>query len=202
MDREKLKNEILNFGSDSIEVFGGKFEGGINLQQRIDEITDLIMFLIENTESVNFLEIGAAAGGNTFIFNKYLNIVSTCIVDDNKHPKHGLRSVILKDIKYDEFIGNSQSKEAVEYVRNKGILFDIIFIDADHSYDGVKKDTINYLPFLKPSGYMIFHDTVTSNCPGIIKWIKELTNEINNDLKFKITFSNEGMGISVFEKNK
>jgi len=199
MDREKLKNEILDLGSDSLEVFGGKFEGGINLQQRIDEIVDLLMFLIENTEFVDFLEIGAASGGNTFVFNKYLNIVSTCIVDDNKHPKHGLRPENLKDIEYDEFIGNSQSKEAIEYVRNKGMLFDIIFIDGDHSYNGVKLDTINYIEYLKTGGYVIYHDTVTQNCPGVVRWIKELTEGYYDNIEYIKTFYTH-LGITVFRK--
>ncbi|MDV7398787.1 class I SAM-dependent methyltransferase, partial [Arthrospira platensis SPKY1] len=33
-----------------------------------------------------------------------------------------------------------------------------IFVDGDHSYEGVKKDIINYYPLLASGGLMIFHD--------------------------------------------
>jgi len=33
-----------------------------------------------------------------------------------------------------------------------------IFIDGDHSYDGVKQDIIDYYPLLAPGGIMLFHD--------------------------------------------
>jgi len=37
-------------------------------------------------------------------------------------------------------------------------LFDFVFIDADHSYDGVKKDIICWLPKVKKGGYLCGHD--------------------------------------------
>jgi len=199
MNREELKKEILDLGSDNLSVFGGTYEGGINLQQRIDEIVDLLMFLEDKTENVDFLEIGAASGGNTYVFNKYLDINSTCIVDDNNYPKHGLISEILQDVEYDEFIGNSQSVEAIQYVKDKGMLFDIIFIDGDHSYGGVKLDTINYIEFLKPGGFVIFHDTVTMNCAGVVQWVKELTDGYYDNLEYIDTYYTN-LGITFFKK--
>lgn len=36
---------------------------------------------------------------------------------------------------------------------------DFIFIDGDHSYDGIKKDWENWWPKVKNDGYMLLHDT-------------------------------------------
>lgn len=36
--------------------------------------------------------------------------------------------------------------------------YDFVFIDADHSYDGVKSDIINWLPKVKIGGYLCGHD--------------------------------------------
>ena len=36
--------------------------------------------------------------------------------------------------------------------------YDCIFIDADHSYEGVKKDYINALKYINEGGIIIFHD--------------------------------------------
>jgi len=51
--------------------------------------------------------------------------------------------------------------------------FDVIFIDADHSYEGVKKDIQNYLPKLKPSGFLICHDYNSPSWMGV----KQACNE-------------------------
>lgn len=36
--------------------------------------------------------------------------------------------------------------------------FDLVFIDGDHSYEGCRADIINYLPKVKPGGYLSGHD--------------------------------------------
>ena len=37
---------------------------------------------------------------------------------------------------------------------------DVLFIDGDHSYEGVKGDWERFSPFVKPSGIVVFHDTL------------------------------------------
>lgn len=195
-----IKQTILDFGSDCLGVFGGKFEGGIHLQQSIDEITLLIQFLLEEKKKYyNFLEIGSAAGGNTFLLNYFLKFNSIYIVDNNCHPKYPLRKDILKNIEYKEYIGNSQSPEAKIFIKEQNIEFDIIFIDADHSYHGVKKDIENFSEFLNPSGFLVFHDTQI--CPGV----NQAINDLKNDNKFKfinefISTTGPKLGIGVFQK--
>jgi hypothetical protein len=50
--------------------------------------------------------------------------------------------------------------------------FDVIFIDADHEYDGVKKDLIHWYPKLKTGGILCGHD-YHKNHPGVQKAIVE-----------------------------
>ena len=40
---------------------------------------------------------------------------------------------------------------------------DFIFIDADHSYEGVCKDIDAWMPKVKPGGYVFFHDYENAN---------------------------------------
>lgn len=47
----------------------------------------------------------------------------------------------------------------------------LLFIDGDHSYDGVKRDLINYLPKLRPHGILVMHDW---NHNGVRRAIEEL----------------------------
>lgn len=196
----QLQEEILNLGSDSLHVFGGRFEGGIHLQQSIEEITGLIEFLIQqNKKYENFLEVGAAAGGNTYLFNKFFNFEKIFIIDDNQHKKNTIRKETLKDINYQEYIGDSQSIEAKQFIENQKLLFDIIFIDADHSYAGVTNDINNYRSFLKPGGFLIFHDTIC--CDGVACATNELKS--SEDFEFIKEFSsNSGhrLGLGLFKK--
>jgi predicted O-methyltransferase YrrM len=47
-----------------------------------------------------------------------------------------------------------------EAARNWKAPIDLIFIDGDHSYEGVKRDWELFLPFINPFGIVIFHDTI------------------------------------------
>ena len=40
------------------------------------------------------------------------------------------------------------------------IPIDLVFIDGDHSYQGVKNDIKKFTPYVKENGYAIFHDVV------------------------------------------
>jgi predicted O-methyltransferase YrrM len=51
--------------------------------------------------------------------------------------------------------------------------FDLIFIDADHSYKWVKSDIINFAPKVKPGGLLCGHD-YNKNWPGVVKAVNEL----------------------------
>jgi predicted O-methyltransferase YrrM len=37
---------------------------------------------------------------------------------------------------------------------------DYLFIDGDHTYDGVKQDFEMYSPMVRPGGIIVFHDIV------------------------------------------
>ena len=62
---------------------------------------------------------------------------------------------------------------------------DLLFIDGDHSYEGVKKDYEMYLPLISKKALVVFHDIVedhftrfdkqTINCAGEVpKFWKEI----------------------------
>ena len=51
--------------------------------------------------------------------------------------------------------------------------FDLIYIDANHSYAEVKKDIINWMPKLKNTGIIAGHD-YDRGWPGVIKAVDEI----------------------------
>jgi len=50
------------------------------------------------------------------------------------------------------------STDVVDEVRKLSPCLDVLFIDGDHSYSGVKADWDAYKSFLKPGSIVIFHD--------------------------------------------
>jgi predicted O-methyltransferase YrrM len=50
------------------------------------------------------------------------------------------------------------------YIENKKTEYiDMLFIDADHSYEQVKKDVTNFFPLISDDGYILIHDTFPLN---------------------------------------
>jgi predicted O-methyltransferase YrrM len=52
--------------------------------------------------------------------------------------------------------------------------FDLIFIDADHSYEGVRADIELSLPLLRPGGVLAFHDYTREERPEGEGWSGDL----------------------------
>jgi len=59
---------------------------------------------------------------------------------------------------------NATSKEAVKWIKKP---IDLLFIDGDHSLEGVDLDCKLYLPKLKKGGIVVFHDYFNEGFPGV-----------------------------------
>lgn len=190
-----IEEIVLRAGSDDVATFGGIFEGGVHIQQIPDEIIPCIAAIEGNIES--YLEIGVAAGGTTYLFNKFFQPGKIVLIDDNKHHKTHLRASILEGIKYTELIGLSSDESIVDKVKDYAP-FDIIFIDGNHDYPNVKCDVETYLPMLK--GYLLLHDSAVEEW-GVVRVVRELKN--NPSLKFIGEYKSKTMrplGLALFRK--
>jgi cephalosporin hydroxylase len=102
----------------------------------------------------NILEIGTM--GSTFwIMNKLSSGKKVSIDIEN-------RESIIHHFMWEEdwmFVaGSSQDPNNFDKIKNKCDKYDLIFIDGDHSYDGVKNDFNLYKSLLSDRGYIAFHD--------------------------------------------
>lgn len=65
--------------------------------------------------------------------------------------------------------GMSESPETL--ARLKDAEFDLLIIDGDHSFDGVKRDFENYRSFVRDGGLILFDDYDTTDWPDIKKFV-------------------------------
>jgi predicted O-methyltransferase YrrM len=72
---------------------------------------------------------------------------------------------------------------------------DILFIDADHRYPGVKRDFDLYSPLVREGGLVAFHDVIRQNDPrsGVHLLWNELEQEYPDTYKW-VGDDNWGMG--------
>src|SRR6185312_12547400 len=152
----------FNFDGYTIEPF-----------QRRDEIQKLLHILDINKPKT-VLEIGTANGGTLFLFCKIAAPDATIIsIDLPNGPFGGKFYPRWKTPVYKSF---GQENQDVHLLRNdshdmetlnqvKSILgkkqVDFLFIDGDHTYEGVKKDFEMYSPLVAEGGMIAFHDINT-----------------------------------------
>jgi len=120
----------------------------------------------------HILEIGTMNGGTLFCFCKLASDNAKIISIDLPCGEFGGGYPIWKKLFYQSFISkkqklyllrtNSHKQETLE--KTKKILnnhkLDLIFIDGDHNYEGVKKDFEMYMPLVGKGGMVVFHDIV------------------------------------------
>lgn len=129
-----------------------------NIEQKPEEYKQLINLLQSKSSKKYALEIGSNYGGTTVGF---CNIFDNVITIDIKYHEN-FDKLKQKFPNYNYLISDSKSNDTVNFIKSLGIKFDFIFIDGDHSYDGVKNDYEKYKQFLSSDGHIGFHDTVSS----------------------------------------
>jgi predicted O-methyltransferase YrrM len=73
--------------------------------------------------------------------------------------------------------------------------YDYIYIDGDHSYQGVKKDYQRFWPNLNEGGVMLFHDiSVRGKKPEGEYGVWRLWQELENKQKIEFPFLQSGLG--------
>jgi predicted O-methyltransferase YrrM len=140
--------------------------------QKQNELEDLSGFLLTREPPKTVLEIGTCRGGTLWLWCRLAAPDALIVsVDLPGGPFGGGYTVqdvpiFLGHAEADQDIqllaGNSHSPKMLEAVQGKlgdrGV--DLLFIDGDHSYDGVKQDWEMYSPLVNPGGIVIFHDIV------------------------------------------
>jgi predicted O-methyltransferase YrrM len=151
---------------------------GISVQswQIPSEIAGLLRKL-EAEPPHTVLEIGTANGGTLFLLTRVAAPDALLISVDLRRGQFGGGYPAWRAPLYRSFAGEAQRVELVvgdsheprtgQRVRRllDGRALDLLFIDGDHSYEGVRQDFADYAPLVRSGGLIAFHDIVPSG-PG------------------------------------
>ena len=183
----------------------------IYLNQIWPEWKRLMDFLVREKPPKRILEIGTGRGGSTYFLTK-LGGEGSLVVTVDADPK-AKEAVALfgkhSGQRVYSVTGSSHDPLTVEKVA--GVLretpVDLLYIDGDHSYEGVKKDFELYKRFCGPKSIACFHDIIpdygvtrniqTEACTGeVYKFWAELKEQYEH-LEFVEDHDQNGFGIGV-----
>lgn len=102
----------------------------------------------------NVMEIGTA-GATFFVLSRFATGKKVAIDIRDLRPR--IHNFMFGQ-EWCFFHGDSQTAEMQQNVRSYCDTFDLIFIDGDHRYVGVKRDFENYRELLSDRGVILFHD--------------------------------------------
>jgi predicted O-methyltransferase YrrM len=131
-----------------------------------------LQHLIETNNFETMIEVGVDTGKSTFyLLDNIPNLKIFAIDTDIKK----FYNQAVKD-KYKDRLIPIQGFSYIVADTLPNNIADLIFIDADHSYEAVKKDIIKFSPKLKENGILTGHDI---DYPGVNKAVNEMIKDFD-----------------------
>jgi len=199
------------FGSnEELFAFGSNVGLGVI---RPNQIGSEFISLLNEVQKLNprrILEVGTANGGTLFLLSHVAHASANIVSVDLPGGKFGEGYAWWRTPLYRRFAGKGQtihllrgdshSLDIYEKIRKTvdNELFDVVFIDGDHSYDGVKKDFELYGSIVRKGGLVAFHDIAEPADPEI--QVDRFWNEIKRRYRHLEVISRvnqRGYGIGV-----
>ncbi len=162
--RGKIENEA------ELVDFCFSCQNGLFKPLQVKEEIVQLLSVLKKQEIRRFMEIGTASGGTLFLFCNVVKDDALGISMDLPPGKLGGGYPMHRISLYREFARGSQklhflkedSHDSAAVGKVNIILgnekLDYLFIDGDHSYEGVRKDFEMYSSFVRKGGVIAFHD--------------------------------------------
>jgi len=163
----------------------------IQSQQIRSEFLELAR-MVKEQNCKYIMEIGTYRGGTLFVFSQLADPHATVISLDFHFSFFGKVYGALQKGLLRKFVRNGKSlfllrqnshlPETLKVVRDilQGHELDFLFIDGDHTYEGVREDFNMYAPLVREGGLIAFHDVAES---GGSREVNRLWEELK--LKYK-----------------
>lgn len=125
------------------------------------------------------VELGRYKGGSTILISSALgHKVSLVSIDSTPQDDAALSRLLRK-------VGTSERVELIRGYSSATLTsgpIRLVFIDADHAYDGVTADVVAWGQRLEPGGYLIFHDAARARWNATsLQGSRRLTAELRGD---------------------
>jgi hypothetical protein len=185
-------SEYIEWPQDIIELFDSPLGGGRN----IFFYHFFEKMIKSNIKKINYLEIGVFLGGSVieiFKLASYFGIkLEITVVDTFQGTKNEIMDGFIEH--YDDtnsfknkFVKNLKDNNVTnvtifegcsdDFFSNNSEKFDLIYLDADHSYEAVIKDINNSLKNLKTGGYVTGDDY--HPCWGVFNAVNSFSKKYN-----------------------
>jgi predicted O-methyltransferase YrrM len=173
---------------DRATTFAGGF---LNPLQAPSEATAFLAE-VEQLRPRIVLEIGTATGGMFFLLARAAAPDAHLLSLDlpgglggggyAAWKTHVFRRMILPDQRATFIRGDSHAASSRETVREAlgGAPIDLLFIDGDHTYEGVRQDFAMYGPLVRAGGMIAFHDIQPNTHPelcGVDRFWQEIKRQ-------------------------
>jgi len=168
-------------------VLGNRFFTAI---QKGDELAALGEILTARRPE-RALEIGTARGGTLFFLTRLASPTATIVSLDLPGGRFGggygdnrawfYQRFARKNQRLHLLRGDSHSGEMLVQVKSvfQGQPLDYLFIDGDHTYEGVKRDFEMYSPLVGKGGMIAFHDIVDGP-PGCVGGVPDFWRDVRS----------------------
>ena len=160
----------------------------------------LVAEALEKEEKLDYMEIGALYGVNAIVvYDLASTLFKDCHItmidplegyygDNKRDPCTGLpitEKVILKNMELHKISQKSYtlikeySTDRAAFSEAKKKTYNYLFIDGDHSYEGIKEDFEKYSPLLRSNGYLLIDDYGNPNWPDVTKFVDKVIKTSN-----------------------
>jgi predicted O-methyltransferase YrrM len=165
--------------------------------------------LVKQQNCTSVLEIGTFRGATLFVFSRLAAADATIISVDYHFSFLGKLCRIFQKPLFHRMVRRGQklfllrkdshSPDTLASVKKilQGRKLDLLFIDGDHSFEGVRADSEMYMPLVRSGGLVVFHD-IAQSTPKV--QVMKLWESIKHDYKHVELVNrtaNETMGIGV-----
>jgi cephalosporin hydroxylase len=158
-----------------------------------------ILYDIANTYpteyTIKYVEIGCYAGGSACLLLQRKNTIVVSIdlgVPVNPDVVYSnVSSLNTHSNKYIYIMGSSHDINTINRLNELMKTVDILFIDGDHSYDGVISDFDTYSKLVVSGGYIVFDDYNDSiHSPQVKHAVDYIVSTVSNEYEIIGTFQN------------
>jgi predicted O-methyltransferase YrrM len=169
------------------QVFGPEIEkveapyGTVNETTGKPNQAELFMVnvLARHLNARNIFEFGTFTGRSTYYFTRATPETRVTTLDLPPGPGRTIPDVGLyfinsnREDRITQLLMDSRQFDPTPYEKK----MDFIFVDGDHSYEGVKNDTEKAFKMLSPGGAILWHDYGASSDLGLVRFFVEFTRK-------------------------